>query len=57
MMGLMPRATIGLGGMFNAPKAPDGSKCECVVDVTATAELHGDEIVIDGGKERAQRVK
>jgi hypothetical protein len=43
--------------MFNAPKRPDGSPCECVVDITATAELHGDELVIEGGKERAHRTK
>lgn len=57
LMGLTPRPSVGMGGMFNAPKRPDGSACQCVVDITATAELHGDELVIEGGKERAHRVK
>jgi hypothetical protein len=58
LMGLTPRSSGGgLGGLFNAPKGSDGSACQCVVDLTATAELHGDELVFEGGKERAHRVK
>ena len=57
LMGLTLRPNVGLGGMFNVPRPADGSPCECVVDVSATAELQGDELVIDGGKERAHRVK
>jgi hypothetical protein len=54
LMGLTRNPSGGLGGMFDASS---GSACECVMDVTATAEVHGDELVIDGGKERAHRVK
>lgn len=57
LMALTPRPSVGLSGMFNAPQSPDGSACQCVVDITAEAELHGDELVIDGGKERAHRVR
>jgi hypothetical protein len=54
LMGLTRSSSAGLGGMFNGS---GGSPCQCVVDITATAEVHGDELVIDGGKERAHRVK
>ena len=57
LMGLTLRPSVGFGGMFNAPKRADGSACQCVIDVTATAELHGDELVIEAEKERAHRVK
>jgi len=56
LMGLTPRSG-GMLGMFNTFDKTDGSACQCVVDITATAERHGDELVIDGGKERAHRVK
>jgi len=56
LMGLTRRVD-GTDAMFNAPKPDDRLACQCVVDVTATAEVHGDELVIDDGKERARRVK
>lgn len=57
LMGLTPRLSGGMGGMFNASKSPDDSRCQCVVDITATAELRGDDLVFEGGKETAHRVK
>lgn len=53
LMGLTPNPSVGLGGLFNGPTPA----CRCVVDVTAMAVVHGDELLIDGGKERAHRVK
>jgi hypothetical protein len=43
--------------MFNKKKPSDGSRCECLTSITADAVLQGDELAIDGGKERAHRVK
>ena len=40
------------GGMLNTP----GPACACEVLATSTAELHGDELVVDS-KTRAHRVK
>ncbi|MDQ3366831.1 MAG: hypothetical protein M3680_15520 [Myxococcota bacterium] len=59
LMGLIPRrpGDGSLLGLFDAPKRPDGSACECVVDISATAELRGNELVFDGGKERIHRVR
>lgn len=54
LMGLARNTSGGFGGMFNSS---DGSPCRCVIDITATAEVHGDELVIEGGKERAHRVQ
>jgi hypothetical protein len=47
-----PVGNGGFAGMF--AERPAGSGCRCVPDITGTAELHGDELVIDG-KERLYR--
>jgi hypothetical protein len=51
--------------MTLAPPRPTGSSfdsqehsgCTCVVDISATADLQGSELLFDGGKQRATRVK
>lgn len=48
-----PRGTGGMGSMFDTRA---GSGCQCVEDVVGVAELHGDELVVDG-KERGTRLK
>lgn len=55
MMTLVPPAGVGgLGSLFS--DRPADTACRCVPDIVGTAELQGDELVIDG-KERARRVK
>jgi hypothetical protein len=49
-----PTPRGGFVAMFNDDRG--GSGCRCMADVVGIAELHGDELVIDG-KERLRRVR
>lgn len=52
-----PRTSAALGGFGGLFNEPHGLGCRCAVDLVVTAEVHGDELSIEGGKEIVHRVR